>query len=61
MRCSKSCYLRDLERVDLFDNSVIEQVYCNIELRCSIPLKRHSFDKNDLRYIQKEIEQGAKK
>ena len=27
MRCSKSCYLRDLELVDLFDNSVIEQVY----------------------------------
>ena len=61
MRCSKSCYLRDLELVDLFNNGVIEQVYCNIELRCSIPLKRHSFDKNDLRYIQKEIEQGAKK
>ena len=36
-------------------------IYCNIELRCSIPLKRHSFDKNDLRYIQKEIEQGVKK
>ena len=27
MRCSKSCYLYDLELVDLFDNSVIEQVY----------------------------------
>ena len=27
MRCSKSCYLRDLELVDLFDNRVIEQVY----------------------------------
>ena len=27
MRCSKSCYLRDLELVDLFDNEVIEQVY----------------------------------
>ena len=26
MRCSKSCYLRDLELDDLFDNSVIEQV-----------------------------------
>jgi len=26
MRCSKSCYLRDLELVDLFDNGVIEQV-----------------------------------
>ena len=27
MRCSKSCYLYDLELVDLFDKSVIEQVY----------------------------------
>ena len=27
MRCSKSCYLRDFELVDLFDNGVIEQVY----------------------------------
>ena len=26
MRCSKSCYLRDLELVDLFENAVIEQV-----------------------------------
>ncbi len=26
MRCSKSCYLYDLEFVDLFDKSVIEQV-----------------------------------
>ena len=27
MRCSKSCYLYDLELVDLFENTVIEQVY----------------------------------
>ena len=27
MRCSKSCYLHDLELVNLFDNAVIEQVY----------------------------------
>ena len=27
MRCSKSCYLYDLELVDLFENIVIEQVY----------------------------------
>ena len=32
----------------------------NAALKCSIPLKRHDFNKNDLRYIQKEIEQGAK-
>ena len=29
MRCSKLCYLRDLELADLFDNEVIEQVYCS--------------------------------
>ena len=28
MRCSKSYYLCDLELVDLFDNTVIEQVEC---------------------------------
>ena len=28
MRCSKSYYLYDLELVDLFDNTVIEQVEC---------------------------------
>ena len=48
--------IKALEKAGYFLN-----IYCNIELRCSIPLKRHSFDKNDLRYIQKEIEQGAKK
>ncbi len=26
MRCSKSCYLYDLELVDLFEKTVIEQV-----------------------------------
>ena len=36
-------------------------IYSNAELKCSIPLKRHSFNKNDLRYILKEIEQRAKK
>ena len=28
MRCSKSCYVYDLELVDLFENAIIEQVYC---------------------------------
>lgn len=36
-------------------------IYCNNELKYSIPLERHDFNKNDLRYIQKEIEQGVKK
>ncbi len=30
MRCSKSCRLRDLELGNLFDNEVIEQVFCKI-------------------------------
>jgi hypothetical protein len=30
-------------------------IYYNAELGCLIPLKRHDFDENDLRYIQKEI------
>ena len=37
MRCSKSCYLRDLELVDLFANEVIEQVYSiKIRLYCQL-------------------------
>ena len=32
MRCSKSCYLYDLELVDLFENAVIEQVNYNISI-----------------------------
>jgi predicted RNA binding protein YcfA (HicA-like mRNA interferase family) len=30
-------------------------IYYNAELGCLIPLKRHDFDEDDLRYIQKEI------
>ena len=45
MRCSKSCYLCDLELVDLFDNEVIEQVYYNKKKGCFLVggnLFRHS-------------------
>ena len=34
-------------------------IYYNPELHRAIPLKRHGFDKNDLRYIEKEIELGV--
>lgn len=34
-------------------------IYYNSELRCSIPLKRHDFDEDDLRYIQKEIKHNC--
>lgn len=30
-------------------------IYYNAVLGCIIPLKRHDFDEDDLRYIQKEI------
>ena len=32
-------------------------IYYNPELKCIIPLKRHDFDEDDLRYIVKEIKQ----
>ena len=35
-------------------------MYYNSELQCSIPPKRHDFDENDLRYIEKEINQNEK-
>ena len=36
MRCSKSCYLYDLELVDLFENVVIEQVFLSKRLSGSL-------------------------
>ena len=33
-------------------------IYYNPELRCSIPVKRHKFTENALRYIRKEIKQN---
>lgn len=35
-------------------------IYVNEELHRSIPLKRHSFDDDDLRYIRKEIKDGQR-
>lgn len=32
--------------------------YYNSKLRKTIPLKRHDFDEDDLRYIRKEIKQN---
>jgi len=33
-------------------------MYYNPKLRCSIPVKRHQFTENTLRYIEKEIKQN---
>ena len=36
-------------------------IYCNKDLGCIIPLKRHDFDESDLRYILAEIKQNARR
>lgn len=36
-------------------------IYFNAELCRAIPLKRHGFDEDALRYIEKEIELGERK
>ena len=35
-------------------------IYYNPDTKYSIPLKRGHFDKDDLRYIRKEIKQGGR-
>ena len=35
-------------------------IYYNPELNCAIPLKRHKFSENALRYICKEIKQNQR-
>ena len=35
-------------------------IYYNPDLKCSIPVKRHKFSENALRYIQKEIKQNQR-
>lgn len=34
-------------------------IYYNSKTGCIIPLKRHDFDEDDLRYILKEIKQNS--
>ena len=53
MRCSKSCYLYDLELVDLFEDTVIEQVYYKkAETILKAAEKRFS---KDYRIVQRTI------
>lgn len=35
-------------------------VYYNPDLKCSIPVKRHKFSENTLRYIRKEMKQNER-
>lgn len=35
-------------------------IYYNPQLGCIIPLKRHDFDEDDLKYIQKEIKHNQR-
>ena len=55
--------IKELEKAGYFlkRHGGNHDIYCNTKLKCSIPLKRHGFNKNDLRYILKEIEQGETK
>lgn len=41
------------------DNSHV--IYYHPELKCIIPLKRHDFNDNDLKYIRKEIKQNERR
>lgn len=41
-------------------NGANHDIYYNKELGCIIPLKRHDFDEDDLRYIQKEIKKNQR-
>lgn len=41
-------------------NGKNHDIYYNDDLRCSIPLKRHDFDEDDLRYIEKEIKHNKR-
>lgn len=36
-------------------------IFYNDEKGCIIPLKRHDFDEDDLRYIEKEIRDNSRK
>ena len=36
-------------------------IYYNDDKKCIIPLKRHDFDEDDLRYIEKEIRDNARR
>lgn len=41
-------------------NGSNHDIYYNDQTKSIIPLKRHDFDENDLRYIRKEIKQNQK-
>ncbi|MCC8044617.1 MAG: hypothetical protein LIP12_03845 [Clostridiales bacterium] len=42
-------------------NGANHDIYYNAEYNSTIPLKRHDFNENDLRYICKEIKQNQNK
>ena len=45
---------------ELKRNGSNHDIYYNEKLGCMIPLKRHDFDEDDLRYIKKEIKQNSR-
>ena len=52
--------IKTLEKAGYFlkRHGANHDIYFNKKKRRAIPLKRHDFDERDLRYIEREIEQG---
>lgn len=46
---------------ELKRNGSNHDIYFNAELKCAIPVKRHQFTENTLRYIRKEIKQNERR
>ncbi len=55
--------LKDLKNAGYFlkRNGANHDIYYNPELKTTIPLKRHDFNDNDLKYIRKEINDNQSK
>lgn len=55
--------VKDLESsgYSLARHGANHDIYRNKETGVSIPLKRHDFDEDDLRYIRKEIKQNQRR
>lgn len=54
--------IKELHQNDYFfkRSGANHDIYYNAELGLMIPLKRHDFDEDDLRYIRKEIKHNKK-
>ncbi len=55
--------LKELKKAGYYlkRNGANHEIYFNPELKATIPLKRHDFNDNDLKYIRKEINDNQHK